>query len=68
MPRVVEAEAPLLTADEARKFLRMGRNAFYEAVARGEVPSFKIGRRLFIPRAGIENLIADALTRKAPTA
>lgn len=67
MPNFTESEPPILKPREACKYLGgMGRNQFYEAVRRGEIPSFKIGNRLFIPRAGLDKLIAAALKPKTP--
>ena len=45
-------DAPLtITVDETAKMLRLSRNATYAAVARKEIPSIRIGRRLLIPFA-----------------
>jgi hypothetical protein len=47
-----EPETILATVEEARRLLfgkRLGRNAFYDAIKRGEVPSVRIGRRIFVP-------------------
>lgn len=46
------AARPLLREPEARRALPgMSRSAFYEAVARGDLPSIRVGRRLYIPNA-----------------
>ena len=50
-------DAKVLTVDEAAKLLRISRGSAYEAVARKEIPSIKIGRRILVPRAAIEALI-----------
>ena len=34
----------------------------YEGVRRGEIPSLKVGRRLLIPRAALDALLAQAAT------
>jgi hypothetical protein len=52
MPEYPEPKAILATVEEARELLfgkRLGRNAFYDAIKRGEVPSVRISRRIFVP-------------------
>ena len=50
----------VLTVAEAARFLRLGRNATYEAIQRGEIPSIKIGRRVLVPKCGLRALLAAA--------
>ena len=38
----------------------------YRAVARGEIPHIKIGRRLLVPRAAFERLLLSAEKNGAP--
>ncbi len=48
------AERPLLREPEARRALPgMSRSAFYDAVQRGDLPSVRVGRRLYIPNAAL---------------
>lgn len=47
-----------LTVDEAALRLGIGRNAAYDAVKRGEIPSIRIGRRLLVPVAALERMLA----------
>ena len=55
------AELPdTLTVDEAGRVLRLGRNSMYEGIRRKEIPAIKIGRRLLVPKAGIERLLSGA--------
>jgi excisionase family DNA binding protein len=37
------------TVDEVAEMLRIGRNAAYDLVARGEIPSVKVGRLVRVP-------------------
>jgi excisionase family DNA binding protein len=37
------ADSEVMTSSEAMRFLRISRSAFYEALNRGEIPSFKVG-------------------------
>lgn len=44
-----EAEAVLLTVEEAAKRLRIGRTTMYALVSSGDVESVTIGRRRLVP-------------------
>ncbi|TAK30440.1 MAG: DNA-binding protein [Chloroflexota bacterium] len=54
------SERWVLTIEEAAKLLGLGRNGAYEAVRRGDVPSIKIGRRLFVPKAALQRMLDTA--------
>ncbi len=65
MTRRAAKPAPeLLTPEEARKRCRLGRNAVYEAIARGEIPSIRLGRKILIPRVALDRMLAG---EAAPT-
>jgi len=60
MARLPRAEdRPLLTVDEviALGVLRRGRSAIYEAIRRGEVPSVRIGRTVYVPTGKLRALL-----------
>ncbi len=65
-------ELPLvLTVDEARRVLRIGRRQLYQAIARRDVHTVKVGRSIRIPRSSLEAWLADpdhALTVNARSA
>src|SRR4051812_48038517 len=47
-------EAPdVQTPEETARLLRIGRNAAYEAIQRGDIPSVRIGRRILVPKLGV---------------
>jgi excisionase family DNA binding protein len=46
-----------LTVPEVAALLGVSRNAAYEAVAVGQIPSIRIGRRLLVPRVALERLL-----------
>jgi excisionase family DNA binding protein len=46
-----------LTVPQAAALLGLSRNAAYEAVGRGEIPSLRFGRRVLVPRAAFEKLL-----------
>jgi excisionase family DNA binding protein len=49
----------VLTAREAAAILRIGRNQLYQAVARGQLASIRIGRSIRIPKQALLNLLAS---------
>jgi excisionase family DNA binding protein len=57
---VAQVERATLTVDEAAKFLGVSRWAAYEVVKNKEIPAVKIGRRLLVPRALLEQKLANA--------
>ncbi len=42
---------------DAGQMLGLGRNATYDAVARGEIPVLRFGRRILVPRKALERLV-----------
>ncbi len=53
-----ETGPKVLTVKEVQADLRLSRNAVYEAIARGEIPSVRIGRRILIPKAAYKQMLA----------
>ena len=49
-----------VTVEEAAKLLGIGRGSAYEAVRRGELPAIRLGKRLVVPRAALDRLLASA--------
>lgn len=47
-----------LTVEEAANALGISRNATYDAVRRGEIPAFRVGGRILIPRTAFEELLS----------
>ena len=45
---------------EAAKILGIGRNAAYEAARRGEIPTIRIGGRILVPKAALDNMLEKA--------
>jgi len=62
------ASKATITVDEyARDIAGCGRSAAYEAVRRGQVPSFRVARRIVIPVPAVAALLlgcADQTTRR----
>jgi excisionase family DNA binding protein len=53
-----DKERQTLTIEEAARSLGVGRNAAYDAARRGDLPVIRLGRRLIVPRAALEQLLA----------
>lgn len=47
----------VFTVREVAEILRIGKISAYQAVARGEVPCIRIGRRILIPRHALESIL-----------
>ena len=47
----------VISVSEAAKLLGISRNLAYAGIARGEIPSFKIGKRILIPRIALEKML-----------
>jgi excisionase family DNA binding protein len=45
------------TVEEAAEILGIGRNATYDGVKSGTIPSIRIGKRLLVPRALLHRLL-----------
>ena len=52
-----------LTVPEAAQQLGIGRNAAYQGVRRGEIPSIRVGNRLLVPKRAFDELLSG---RRAP--
>ncbi len=55
---MADNDALLLKVPEAARLLDISRGLAYELVARGELPSIRLGRVIRIPRHGLEQWIA----------
>jgi len=51
-----------LDVPEVAKLLGIGRDTAYEAVASGEIPSIRLGRRIVVPEAALERLLSGEAT------
>ena len=60
----MDTEKLTLTVDETAKCLGIGRNSAYEAIARGEIPVVRVGKRLLVPKAALERLLAAGQSKK----
>ena len=47
-----------LTVPEAAARLGIGRNAAYQGVRRGEIPSIRVGGRILVPKRAFDELLS----------
>lgn len=59
------SEKKAVSVTEAARILDIGRNLAYEAVARGEIPSIRIGGRILVPVAALEKLLNPQVVDQA---
>jgi excisionase family DNA binding protein len=52
-----------LSVEEAGALLGISRDLAYDLVARGELPSARLGRRLVVPRRALEETLARLVER-----
>ena len=60
----MDKEKLTMTVAEAAKCLGICRNSAYEAIARGEIPVVKVGKRLLVPKAALETLLTAGQPKK----
>jgi excisionase family DNA binding protein len=53
----------VFTVLEVAKILRIGYGSAYLAIARGEVPSVRVGRRILVPRYALEQMLITPVSR-----
>lgn len=56
----MERERLTLTVEEAAGVLGISRALAYELVARGELPSLRLGRRIVVPRRALVAMVEGA--------
>ena len=61
MTTSTEELPPAMTVQRAAKHLGISRNLCYEGVARGEIPSIRVGGKILIPRAKLLALLGEKL-------
>jgi excisionase family DNA binding protein len=51
-------ERRTFSVPEAGQLLGLSRNSAYEAARRGDLPTIRIGRRLFVAKAALDRMLA----------
>ena len=58
------AEAPdMIPARDVPRFIAMSKNTVYAAIDAGHMPHVRFGKLLFVPKAALEALAAEAIQR-----
>ena len=60
---VTAPERLALSVEEAAALLGISRDLAYDLVARGDLPSARLGRRLVVPRRALEETLARLVER-----
>jgi excisionase family DNA binding protein len=55
---------PVISVDQAAKLLGVSRSAAYRAVATGQLPSLRLGRRVYVPTAPLLAMLGLAEERR----
>jgi len=66
----MDTEKLTLNVNEVSICLGIGRNSVYEAIARGEIPVIRVGKRLLVPKVAFEKWLSgesQALTVQKPS-
>jgi excisionase family DNA binding protein len=59
-----KSETLVYSVPEAGAKVGLGRNASYEAAARGEIPTVRFGKLLKVPKVAFDRMLESATTRK----
>jgi excisionase family DNA binding protein len=61
-PETSKPERRVVTLKETASILRISRGSAYEAAKRKEISTIRIGRRLLVPLAALERMLAGNTT------
>jgi hypothetical protein len=61
-PKVMDGEKTISVPEAGRRYFGLSRGGSYEAAARGDLPTIRIGRLLRVPVKAME-LLLDGVTR-----
>jgi excisionase family DNA binding protein len=54
-----ETPSRTVSVEEAARIIGISRALAYDAVARGEIPTLRIGRRVLVPRARLSAMLGE---------
>lgn len=58
--------ALLISVEETAQLLSVGRNTCYELIRQGRLPHIRLGRRVLVPRFGLEQWLAKEASIPPP--
>ena len=56
----MDGDRKAVSVVEAARILGIGKNLAYDAVARGEIPSIRVGGRILVPVAALDQMLVVA--------
>jgi len=59
-----ELPKTLSVPEAGKRYYNLSRNGSYNAAARGEIPTVRVGRLLRVPVAAMERMLADVKPRR----
>lgn len=57
----MNGDQALLTVPETARLLRISRNLAYDLMARGELPSVRLGRVIRVPRSSLDDWVKTSV-------
>jgi excisionase family DNA binding protein len=63
VPDDILPDKPVLNVEEVAQILGLGRASAYRAVQLGQIPSFRVGRRLLVPRSALLALLRGSFAK-----
>ena len=54
-----DSECRTVSIEDAGRILGISRGSAYTAAAKGDIPTIRIGKRLLVPRAALDRLLAE---------
>ena len=52
-------DSAVLTVDETAKKLRISRNSTYKAIAEGQIPAIRVGKRILVLRKPLTKILEE---------
>lgn len=56
----MNSERLTVSVEEAARLLGIGRNGAYQAVRAGQIPVIRIGARILVPKAALQEMLSTA--------
>ena len=63
-PTDKDADRLVITVPEAGYLLGISRATAYVLASQGRIPVIKLGKRLVVPKAGLERMLDEAITKQ----
>jgi hypothetical protein len=60
LPEAMESRATMSVPAAGAKYFGLSKNGSYEAARRGDIPTIRVGRKIFVPVKALEKMLAEA--------